>query len=338
MADNRGTEASSLEHRLQEQPYEFDFFQAVRRLQCAQPGKPLVGSSQRPQDDPVRFRQVPSMAFASSALAEYRPAQAGRAGEMFVNFLGLLGPNGPMPLHLTEYVHSRELAHDSTAARFLDIFNHRMISLLYRAWAVNEQTVNFERGDDDRFAFYIASMFGLGMPAFRRRDRVDDVAKLFFSGHLAGQTKHPEGLCAILETYFRIVTGVEEFVGQWVDLPGEYCCRLGESPETATLGHTTIVGHRVWQCQHKFRIRLGPMSLADYQRMLPGGDSLGRLVDWVRNYLGDELDWDVQLILKKQEVPRTKLAQLGQLGWSTWIGSTPAEKDADDLILKPFAA
>ena len=338
MARDRGAEARSLERRLKEQPYTFDFFQAARRLECAHPDKAPIGCSHRPADDPVRFCQTPSLAFSPSTLSAFHAATDSHPAQLLVNFFGLLGPNGPMPLHMTEYILSRQLAHDVTPARFLDMFNHRMICLVYRAWACNQQAVNFERGDDDRFAIYIGSLFGIGMPTFRRRDRVPDVAKLHYSGRLACQTRHPAGLSAILADYFRIAAGIEEFIGKWVELPAEYCCRVGESPETGEMGRTLIVGARVWECQHAFRVRLGPMGFADYQRMLPGGDSIGRLVGWVRNYMGDELAWDVQLTLKKQEIPKACLGQVGQLGWSTWLYTGPADNDRDDLILRPFAA
>ncbi len=336
MAGDCGTEAHDLERRLEETPYAFNFFQAVRRLECAHPDCPRMGHSRRPDDDPVRFGQNPSLAFAASTLDAFVPSEGDQPARMYVNTFGLLGAQGPLPLHVTEYALSRTLVHDPTLARFLDVFNHRMISLLYRAWTTGEQAVNYERGDDDRFADYVGSLFGQGMAAFRGRESVPDVAKLYFSGRLACQTKCPEGLAAMLSAYFRIDVDVMELVGQWVDLPDEYVCRLGESPDTGSLGQTSVVGSRVWESQQKFRLRLGPMGFDDYQRMLPGGDSLPRLVDWVRNYAGDELAWDVQLVLKAEAVPGIQMGKLGRLGWSTWLQSAPPATDVDDLMLRPM--
>ena len=268
-------------------------------------------------------------------MTEYRHQRDNAPPRLFVAFLGLLGPNGPMPLHLTEYIRDRErnLA-DPTLARFMDVFNHRVISLFYRAWAVNQQTVSFDRPESDRFAVFIGSLFGIGTNALRNRDEVPDLAKLHYSGRLACQTKNAEGLGAILEDYFKIPVQIEQFVGQWLPLPEESRLRLGESPSTGVLGSTAIVGSRIWDCQQKFRIRMGPMGFADYQRMLPSGNSLKRLRAWVRNYVGDELGFEVQLILKAQEVPKLRPGKIGQLGWSTWTSSKPFEKDADDLVLQ----
>ena len=216
-----------------------------------------------------------------------------------------------------------------------DVFHHRVISLFYRAWAVNQQAVSYEQAGADRIAEYVASFFGDGMESMHERDSVPFTSKLHYSGRLAGSARNAEGLEAVLQDYFQIRTHVETFVGEWIDLPGDSICRLGESRRTGTVGRTAIVGSRIWECQYKFRIIMGPMGYEDYQRMLPGGPSLRRLIDWVKNYAGLELAWDVQLILKKEEVPAAQLGKSGRLGWSTWTKAKPLMRDADNLILNP---
>ena len=336
MAGASGDTASALIEALRENPYAFDFFQAARRLECAHPDKPRIGTSPRPSADPVRFRQHPSLAFAPSTIHSVVPGPHSGCPVVSVNFFGLFGPNGPMPLHLTEYVHDRTLnAHDRTLAGFVDMFHHRFISLFYRAWALNQKMVSHDRPGEDRFAAYVGSFFGIGMPSFRNRDRVPDVAKLHFSGHLAAQTRHADGLASLLADYFGMPADVLPFRGEWIPLPADCYCRLGESPATGTLGSTAVCGTRTWQAEHKFRIRLGPMGLRDYERMLPEGASFARLRDWVRNYAGDALAWDAQLVLKREEVPPTKLGAAGRLGWNTWMLSGPADRDRDDLVVRP---
>lgn len=342
MAGESGTEARSLEaelaeltRQLTEAPHRFDFYVAVRRLENLCPERPRVGHSKRPQEDPVRFCQEASMAFAPRTVSGYGADIHSRAPRMSVNFMGLLGPNGPLPLHLTQYIRDRVRNHgDQAMARFLDVFHHRMVSLFYRAWASGQQAVQYERGDDDHYARYVGSMFGVGMDSFRRRDAVPDEARLHYSGHLTCQTRHPEGLAAILEDFYGLPVELVEFVGQWLDVPHDCQCRLGESPATGSLGLTTLVGSRTWDCQQRFRLRMGPMGLATYERLLPGGDSLDRLVAWVKNYTADELTWEVQLILKEAEVPQMQLGQSGRLGWTTWLTSGPLGRDAADLVLQ----
>ncbi len=250
----------------------------------------------------------------------------------------MFGPIGPLPIHLTVYAYDRlRNAHDPTFARFLDVFHHRMLTLFYRAWANARPAVSFDRPESDWFGVYLASLFGLGMETLRNRDALPDVAKLHFAGRLACQTRNPDGLQAMMAQYFGLPVRIEEFVGAWMDLPDNGRCRLGLSPETGALGLTAIAGARVWGCQQKFRIVLGAVDLAEYRRLLPGGDSLRRLVALVRNYIGDELGWDLNLILKREEVPHLKLGESGRLGWTTWLGERQAESDADDLVLDPLS-
>ncbi|HUW18307.1 MAG TPA: type VI secretion system baseplate subunit TssG [Sedimentisphaerales bacterium] len=339
MEDQKRAASDSLAVQLLERPYDFDFFQAVRRLECANAALPRIGNSQRPQGDPVRFCQNVSLAFPPSALQAYSALGEGHPARLTVNFFGLLGTNGPLPLPITEYVYDRLHNHkDRTLASFLDVFNHRMISLFYRAWACNQQTVSHDRKEEDRFAVYIGGFFGIGTESFRDRDAVPDVAKLHYSGRLVCQTRNAEGLREILEDYFGINAQIAEFVGQWLDLPQEYWCRMGQSAENGKLGQTVVIGSRFWECQQKFRIKFGPMNFADYQRLLPGGDSIRRLIAWVKNYVADELKWELQLILRAEQVPRIRLGKLGQLGWSTWLSSKRFEKDADDLVLRSLVA
>ena len=137
---------------LQQRPYAFDFFEALRRIECAWPALPRLGTATRPADEPVRLGHKPSLDFAPSMLASVTAIDNDRL-KILGYFLGLYGPNGPLPLHLTEYVHDRMTnSRDDTLASFADIFHHRMLALFYRAWANVRPTVHFDRPDRDRFS------------------------------------------------------------------------------------------------------------------------------------------------------------------------------------------
>ena len=317
-------------------PYEFDFFQALRRLECAHADLPRTGHAVRADQEPVRFGQTPSLAFAPSTVAAFKAATNGSRPRLLVHFLGLLGPQGPMPTHVTDYIRDREInSDDPTLARFLDIFNHRVLSLFYRAWAGAQQAVSHQRPSEDRFAEYIASLIGLGMPTLRGRNAVPDLAKLHFSGRLASPTRPAEGLGAIIADFFGIPAAVEQFVGQWLPLEEPRRLRLGESRATGTLGVTAVVGGLVWDRSQKFRLRLGPMDFAAYQQFLPGGRGLAQLLAWVLTYIGYEFSFDVRLVLRSASIPATRLGSVGRLGWSTWLMTRPLGRDADDLVLSP---
>lgn len=339
MAGTGGQTPDSLIDRLAQRPFEFDFFQAVRLLQSHFADRPRVGTSQSPAQDPVRFAQSPSLAFPPSTLEKVQAGTAAGVPKMFVNFFGLMGPNGPLPIHLTEYARERELHHgDRTMASFINVFNHRLLSFFFRAWAASQKSVDLDRPQEQSFPIYVGSLFGIGLESLQERDPVPDWAKLYFAGRLSCQTRNAEGLESILQKYFEIKTEVQTFHGRWMNLPEDSLCQLGGSTETGSLGLTSIVGSKMWDCQLSFRIKLGPMSLADYERILPSGDAFQRLKYWVVNYCGEHFFWDVQLVLRANEVPDIALGKTGRLGWTTWMKTKPLPRDADDLVLQPPAS
>lgn len=326
------------ERRIERAGAGMDFYQALRLLENAHPDKPRIGASLRPRDDAVRFGQDPSLGFEHGALAGVRPASGAMRPRLTVNFTGLLGANGPLPLHITEYARERMRNHrDSTLVAFLDVFHHRMVSLFYRARASADPATSLDRPDSDRFGDYVGSLFGVGTPALRGRDEISDFAKLHFAGLMANARRPASGLVAILQAYFGAPVELEQFVGHWMPIPPEAQGRMGAPDRGNRLGVSTVLGTRVWDRQHKFRLVIGPLDYAAYRRMLPGGASLRRLVDWVNGYAGLALDWDLRLVLRREEVPRLALGGR-QLGWTTWLASGPAARDARQLLINPAHA
>lgn len=341
MGANLGHETDALNFLadLAREPYKYDFYQTLRRLECLYDNKPRWGTALRPVDEPVRLGQDPDVAFAPSPLASLEWGQDGAPPRLQVRLFGLLGPNGPLPIHITEYArHRLRHAGDPTLSRFLDLFHHRFLALFYRAWAQAQPHVNRDRPDHDRFLVYIGSFIGVAPESLRHRDTVPDLARLHHAGTLVRHVRNAEGLSSIIRQFFRVPAAIEEFVGHWLRLePAErsYLRRDG-----AALGSGAVLGARVWDHQSKFRIHLGPLTLAQYEAFLPataanrtGGTLLRKLTDWVRFYLCFELDWDVRLALKREEVPRLQLGIAGQLGWTTWLGTRKAATAAADLCL-----
>lgn len=331
-------DALDLERALADKPHQFGFLSALRFLEGRFKNKPRLGTAKRPSDEPIRLGQDPYMHFAPATLASYRASDAGRPARLSSFFFGLFGPDGPLPLHLTQHAINRARHFkDATFSRFVDIFHHRLASYFYRAWAAARPTVSFDRPDQDHFADQVGAVMGIGMETLRDRDAMPDLAKLFYAGHLANTTRHADGLAAMLEGYFDVPVVIDEFVPEWLELPPDCRLMLGVGGG-GVLGENATIGATLFQCQHKFRLLIGPMSLEAYQRMTPGGDSLQQLVAIVRNYIGDELDFDVNLILNRDEVPPIKLGQSGALGWTTWSGNRTAETDANDMLINPINA
>jgi type VI secretion system protein ImpH len=321
--------------RLHDEPHQFGFFQAVRLLENAHPGLPRVGTSLRLRDDPIRFGQAPSLSFAPATIARFTPAEGDKPPTLHQRFFGLFGANGPLPLHLTEYARerSRRMPSDSALVRFADMFHHRLLSLLYRAWAEAQPTVSLDRPDSDPFSRWVGSLAGYGQTTLTHRDSVPDGSRLASAGILGRSVHGAEGLERILNDFFRVPVRVHQWQPHWMRLPADALSRIGLRNAPVALGQNAVIGAKVWDCQTRFRIEIGPLTLAQYERFLPGGESMKRLRDWVLNYVGYELSCEMQLVLEKPEVPAVELGQSGALGWTSWLGRRRAEAPAKDLVL-----
>lgn len=338
-ASDRLEERQLFLRELARQPYRHDFYATLRRIECLTADKPRLGQAVRPADEPLRLGQHASLSFAPAPIAAFHEGDGQRPAQLTQSFFGLLGPNGALPLHLTEHARERVLHHgDATLLAFLDVFHHRLLELFYRAWAQAQPTVSMDRPQDDRFADYVGALIGIGSPRLRRRDAAGDEVKLFHAGLLVRQVRNADGLRALLASFFRVPVRIQGFVGHWMRLPATERTHVGRAGASSRLGGGAVLGERVWDRQHKLRIQLGALDGPSYEDLLPGGRALRRLVALVRQYLGFEFDWDAQLILAHRQRPTLRLGGRARLGWSSWLGGPRDERDLGDLVLDAEAA
>ncbi len=337
MATGKGPGADHLTHfeDLCQSPESYHIFFALRIIEAEFADAPRMGVTKRPREDAVRLGQEAELAFPPTTIRDFKPPRGGKPGVLINRFFGFFGPHGPLPTHLTEYARERQINYrDPSFVAFANMLTHRLMSLLYRAWVTGQPAVDFDRSENSGIEQNIAALAGQFGSSFRGRDAMPDLAKRHFAGHLALGTKNAEGLIEILSGFFRAPVKMQEFVGSWLELePGDQW-QLGSE---AGLGQATSVGTKVWSRGAKFRLKIGPVSLADYRRLLPGNPSMARLTSIVRNYVGDSLDWDVNIILKGDEVPQAILGKDTQLGQTSWIGERVTTADAEDLFLAPHS-
>jgi len=330
---------SAIEAILHKTPQEFQFFQAVRLLERLYPNRAPVGRFVSPSKEVVRFSALASFPFPASQIQNIDWADAGSAPCILINFMGLTGPSGVLPLYYTELIVERLRQKDRGLLSFFDIFNHRMVSLFYQAWEKYRFAIAYERGERDRFSHHLMDLIGIGTKRLENRLAVRDDALLFYSGLLSMHTRSAAALERILADYFEIPVEVEQFVGAWQGLRESDLCRfdrgLGVSEQ---LGGGAIVGDEIWNQQAGVRVKLGPLGLTQYLDFLPSGtayDSVRSLAKFVSR---GEIDFEIQLILKKEEVPACELgledSLAPRLGWTSWAKTKPLGQDANDTILR----
>ena len=326
-----------VEAHLRREPYCFEFFQAVQLLERLTPDAAPVGHFVPPPTEAVRFAVHPSLVFPASEIQSltYREDQPPL---MSVNFMGITGPLGVLPIHYTEFIQRRQQEGDTSARDFLDLFHHRIISLFYRAWQKYHFQTTHGRGDHDRLRLYLQNLIGLGHDELLNWQVVPDDALLFHAGLLTQQPRSAAGCEGFLEDYFGVPVRIEQFVGAWYRLePDAQTAFRDDTAISDLLGGGAVVGDEVWDPQAGLRVVLGPLTLAQYRDFLPVGSAYQPLRTLVRFYAGDEFDFELQLILKREEVPSCELgAQLDQaplLGWVSWSKCNPLSRDPAETIL-----
>jgi type VI secretion system protein ImpH len=346
----------------------FDFFQAIRLLtRLCRKERVRIGLDGPPTQEAVRFLAHISLNFPASAIQRLVRPAPDQPAPMTVNFMGLTGPSGVLPRHYTERLFVEGRGEERHALRdWLDLFNHRLISLFYRAWEKYRFFLPFERGewqerDLDAFSRCLYSMIGLGFPSHRRRFRVtyalprprvapdaepvvaekeltrlEDIVFFRFAGLFAHRPRNAVSLEAFLEIYLQLPVKVLQFQGRWLHLDDDSQSALGRC--NARMGTDALVGDRIWDVQSKVRIRLGPLTYEQFLEFLPDQTPLARrkriylLAQVVRYYLGAEVDVDFQLVLRQADVPTTHTGPHSRLGWNTWCRRKPYPRHAEDSV------
>jgi type VI secretion system protein ImpH len=353
MATPRRQPDAPLGRALFEQAPRFDFFQAVRLLGRLRPDRAPVGRDGSPSDEVVRFTTRPGLAFVPSPVQSLEPPTASdRPAEMTIAALSLTGPAGALPYCYTELLLERARDRDHTLAAFLDLFHHRLSSLFYRAWEKYRPALALERawdvqrvsrngapGESNAFSAHLFALIGLGMGSLRGRHDFPDEALLYYVGLFAQRHRSAAALESLLREYFALPVEVVQFVEHRVTLGPPDCTILGTPGRNNVLGVDLMLGDQVEQVSGKFRLRIGPLSLDRFRALWPGGRDFRRLVQMTRLFVGPGLIFDVQLVLRAEDVPRFRLVSSPDagptLGRDAWVTSLDMAEDVTDAVFAP---
>lgn len=345
MATESGLQAADLKFEpirkmLEREPFSVQFFQAVRLLERLYPERNPVGLFVTPSSEVVRFSSLPSLSFPASEIADLQTGE-GAPPKLVVNFMGLCAAVSALPDPYTEFLLERARAKDRGPGEFFDLFNHRIISLFYRAWQKYRFYIGYERtgAGDDPISEKLLDLIGLGTSGLTHRMEIADEACLYYASLLSQRRPSAQGLKQVLEDYFEVPVVVEQFTGTWNRLPpgnmtflrdsGAFCERLGMG---------TIVGDEIWDQHGTVTLRLGPMNFARYQEFLPGARASVEMHAWLRLYTNREIDFNIQLVLEREETPPVRLGAEGpgasRLGLVSWIRNRPLQRDPDEATYR----
>jgi type VI secretion system protein ImpH len=336
---------ASVRDWLYAEPWEFDFFQAVRLLEAISPERMALGDASNPEEEAVRLSSRVSLEFPASELQSLKASPDSRHPPTLVtNLLGLAGSGGPLPTPDTEALLARSWYGDHAFRDFLDLFQHRLLSLLVKVRKKHHPVLTTAGPDQGPLAECLYACFGMASTAMRKRLQVPDRALLFYSGILSQQPRPASGLERILSDYFRTGARVRQLVGLWRRLDTAQLTVLGVAGRNRRLGSSALLGTRVWDQQGRFEVHLGPMSLRQLKDFLPIGAGYLPLCELTSYYAPQTLEFGFRFTLRAAEVPGAYLctpiqARLGQpnsrLGWTSWLRTQPAADDDSQLFLRP---
>jgi len=339
MAGDGGRQSRSLKEQLFDDASRFSFLQAVRLLEEIRRGSTPPGEGVSPRHEIVLFRHAIRFDFPETDVENIVQASTpDQPPHMTVNVLGLTGASGPLPHHITEQVLDRTLRGDHASRDFLDVFNHRLISLLYRARKKYRPALDPRGPDRGRVATVLFALMGLGTRHLANRLGIRDRTLLSYAGFLASQTRSAAGLERLIEHCFEFPAKLVPFRGRWHDLQEDDQTRIGATGQNQLLGKGAVLGRRVWDQAAGAEIRIGPLPFDRFQSFLPSGHAFSPLVAVVRFYMGEETGFTFRLLVAKKEIPQTQLSRNGTafLGWTSWLtstsgaaGSQPAESQAE---------
>lgn len=324
--------------------HEQDFFQSVRSIESFFRELPRLGRGRRAKEEPLRIGQEPELSFSPNTIDSIELDAQGTI-QLRQRFLGLFGPNGPLPLEWTQQLRD-QIRHDGDDGleAFLDIFHHRLAIYFYRAWAEARPIVQRDRPTQDRFASFVDSLLGITAPtevadadsltdsgshdpSFDSR-WVQDTLR-YFSGLLTGQHRNSEGLQSLLSNAFSVDVRVFSFAANYLQLdPKTYTVLTAGS--SAALGRNTVLGRRVSDRTSTILVQIGPLDEESFSMLVPQGIAHRALCDLIHAYVGPAVACRVQLVLNANNRPSTQLGMTGRLGTDGWIGNRSTAQVTSD--------
>jgi type VI secretion system protein ImpH len=329
---------AAIERALEEDPNTFEFFQAVRLLELLRPERLPPGAHGDPEKEAVHFGVTPALGYPASEIQTLDTEDVDSPARMTVNFMGLTGPSGVLPYVYSQLVTERLQSRDTAMQSFFDLFHHRMISLFYAAWEKNRYEVHFERTGEDALSRHLRDLVGLGLESESKVGEIATESLAGYAGLLGPEPRGAVGLEQLLSDQFDVPVAVEQFLGAWYPVVEADQCALDDAGNRGRLGYGSLVGDEVWDTQGRVRLRIGPLDRAHFESFLPTGEAHERLRTLTRLWCHDQFEFEVQLVLERNDVPGLVLAghepDGERLGWSTWIRTRPLDDAADQTVLR----
>lgn len=307
------------------------FFQALYLIGLLHPEVRNMGPGHDPEKEILRFRATRSLSFGPSDVSsiDYDPDNGHY--DVRVNFFGLYGPASPLPPFVTERIIERDET-PSSVEDLLDLFNHRLISLLYGMWQKSRHFVRFEEHGLDPTSQCFLALCGFPVDDRPELGTVPRTAILPHVGLLSHYSNSPDAIASMLSSFFGLPFEIIEFISRTVDIPPEARMELGL--RNTLLGGDMVLGEQVEDDLGKFRLRIGPASYEELQAYLPHGEKHPVLVDLLAMIVRDPIDWDLEFSYQQETIQAGQLGS-ARLGNNLWLSDGENAKLENNVHLAP---
>ena len=272
---------------------------------------------------------------------------AARAGEdrISANYLGMLGPVAALPASYTHAAILERKRRSHSLFNFLELFAAELRILFvdaHRKYRLPSLFQLYRAGAGNKISASIYALMGFATERERSRLTVNEEIPLYYAGYFADQRRTAICLEYMLNDFLGFPVEVQQFRLRRLKISEDEQTRLAESAlANAALGQTAVAGATSPTRRGSIRVVIGPLDYPQYLSMMPDRKLYGELNELIRLYCGPSIMFDIQLVLKKEHVPPTRLdsrSAVGRLGWDSWALGGSASADSRDTVFDPDTA
>jgi len=331
MATDRRRTRTSVVERAYKDADKFEFHAMVKLLESMEKGCIPLGEGPDPTKEALRLQARVAEGFPNTDIFKLIDPKTKEIPPLLItNFLGIAGAHGPLPSPYTQQIIERTSRRDTGFRDFIDIFNHRLISLLHRIRKKHWIGISNQPSEESLMGKCLKALLGIFNPYLEDRLGVPDQSLTHYAGLLWQRPRSAFGLRQLLEGFFRMPVEVQELKGKWNFVPYDQLTSIGSQGKFNVLGQSAVIGSRFWDQQALFTVKIGPMDLDQYVDFLKPGKSWRTICSIIRYYVGNDQDFMINLVLKKEQVPKPRLGYGVAIGWTNWLNRTKTESYIDD--------
>lgn len=317
-------------------PYEFEFHQAIKIIEAFRLNTEKIGEGTFSGKEAVKINSRVFLDWPpSDVYSVLFPDDDFSIPQLNINFFGIAGAQGPLPIRYTELIMERVRKRDCTFRDFLDIFNHRLVSVLHRIRKKHWLGLSDSVPEKTQVGRCLFSFCGLGIDRLHDRMSVSDRSILSYSGLFWQKPASSSGLQAILGSYFNTLVNIEQLKGKWRCLEKDQVTRIGKIGTFNSLAKGSMLGTKVWDQEGHIVIKIGPLNFNLFCDFLKNGKAYKPLCDITKFYIGKVMDFSFNLVVLAKDVKKTKLDGKSFLGWTSWLKVKESKENDSQVFLYP---